>query len=341
MITALLLSANVFAEVQSITSYYGGELTGKNSTLQLGTIYFSISSPTPPASEATTQLATPEAVPIITEGPILKAPEAKPEIALTPETKPTSPATQEAKLPAALTSEPTPEINVWFDNRSYQNELKSLSEKGEEIIISRKPKIKLEVKISSPYSLNSNAENYSIVLDSGDTSAKTFSLQSLSTTQQIALNSAVFEYSFPEELPDGKHTLTFIAKSSGSRGLASQAEQKLNVVIKSGPVSIVGEAIHFPSPYSPTKHRSSGITLQYTLTTNADIDIYVFSVAGEIAKKITCMSGSEGGTAGLNKTKWDGNLDSGGIIGNGIYIATIVAKADGKILKKLKINVFD
>jgi flagellar hook assembly protein FlgD len=81
--------------------------------------------------------------------------------------------------------------------------------------------------------------------------------------------------------------------------------------------------------------------MQYTLSKDADIDIYIFSGAAEMVKKISCPAGSVGGSAGLNKVKWDGTRDAGGTIGNGIYVATIVAKQEGKMLSKFKINVFD
>lgn len=71
------------------------------------------------------------------------------------------------------------------------------------------------------------------------------------------------------------------------------------------------------------------------------MDIYIYSPAGELIKKFYCSSGNEGGSQGLNKVSWDGNLDTGGRIGNGTYLGTIISKKDNHLLGKFKLNVFD
>ena len=238
-----------------------------------------------------------------------------------------------------VTKEPSPEIKVWFGNRLYQPEFVA---KGEEFIVSKKPKIKFTVSISEPYALDAS-QSYSIALDAGSTNARTLSIQSSHITAKTvatAIKALTISYPMEEELSDGAHTFTFSARSAGALGAAASSGYRATVTVKSGPASIVGEPLVFPSPYSPTKHMS-GLEIQYTLTADTDIDIYLFSIAGAMIQKISCMAGTEGGSAGLNKVKWDGKIMGDKIIGNGIYLGTIVSKAEGRLLKKFKLNVFD
>lgn len=255
--------------------------------------------------------------------------------------KVSEPGTSEIKL----TNEATPEIEMWFGKRLYQ---KALVEKGQEFIVSKSPNISIKVKISTPYSLDSKEiDNYSIILDSGLSNSKQYSVKSTHISQKIsaaavptAVSALTIDYPVPDELSEGKHSFTFSAKSSGLNGISQSSTNNAIVTIKSGPVSIIGEPLPFPSPYSPTKN-PGGVYIQYTLSDNADIDIYIFSVSQKLVKKISCYSGQEGGSAGLNKVLWDGKMDTGPMIGNGIYVGTIVAKTQGKLLKKFKLNVFD
>lgn len=225
-----------------------------------------------------------------------------------------------ATTTTTLPSEPAPEIKVWFDNRLYQS---TLTDKGNEFIVSKRPKIKVEFTLPAPYALSPK---------------KTY--QAARPMSAQAAGSSAIEYTLQEDLPPGTHTFSFTASTAGTKGRATSSTQSITVVVKAGAIAVLGEPIHFPSPFSPTKNKD-GITMQYTLSENADIDIYVFNVAGETAKRITCFAGTEGGMAGLNQVKWNGLLDGGGMIGNGIYATTIISKKEGKLLAKFKINVFD
>ncbi len=243
-----------------------------------------------------------------------------------------------------LTQEPSPEIKVWFGNRVYQ---KAMVEKGEQFIVSKKPRTKIVINIPAPYALDNHMEGYAISVDSGTPNAKSYSIQSSQITQKISAmeapsyyKSLTIEYPIPDELSEGSHTIKFSARSAGTAGIASSSIYEAIVTVKSGPVSIIGEPIAYPSPFSPTKNMN-GVEIQYTLSDDASIDIYIFSVSGEIVKKISCMAGFEGGSAGLNKVRWDGRMDAGGLVGNGIYVTTFVSKSEGKLLKKFKLNIFD
>ncbi|MFA6548639.1 MAG: hypothetical protein WCT39_01730 [Candidatus Margulisiibacteriota bacterium] len=248
----------------------------------------------------------------------------------TPTTPLTDTSTTQKPMP-----EPAPEIKVWFDNRLYQS---ILTDNGNNFIISKRPKIKVEFTLPAPYALSPNLSSFTLILDKGSNATKTYR-----TSQPMSAQTAGFgtiEYVLSEDLVSGTHTFSFTAGTAGTKGIASYSTQSITAVVKAGAVSVLGEPIHFPSPFSPSKNKD-GLTLQYTLSENADVEIYVFNVAGETVKRISCLAGTEGGIAGLNKIRWNGTIDGGGTLGNGIYVGTIVSKKEGKLLAKFKINVFD
>ncbi len=112
------------------------------------------------------------------------------------------------------------------------------------------------------------------------------------------------------------------------------------VTAASGPLRLVGfQPLVFPSPFSAARNKE--VTISYSLSDNTDVDIYILSSAGEVVKKISAQSGREGGKAASNKVKWDGVTDLGRALGNGIYLGTIVARPQNKILGKFKLTAYN
>ena len=94
----------------------------------------------------------------------------------------------------------------------------------------------------------------------------------------------------------------------------------------------------FPVPFSPGPGKE--LTLQYSLSRNADIELFVFSSDGQAVKKLSFSKGEEGGKEGLNKVSWDGVSNTGVRVGNGIYIATIIDREVRDVLGKIKLVVY-
>ena len=139
-----------------------------------------------------------------------------------------------------------------------------------------------------------------------------------------------FELS-PRNLSPGTHVLTL---SGGNElGIGSQS-LTLNV----GELRIVDKPLAHPVPFSPGAGRT--VTFQYTLSQDADVDIFIFSSAGEVLKKISFLKGEEGGRIGLNKVSWDGISNLGTRLGNGIYVATIIHQEDRSVLGKIKLVIY-
>lgn len=333
-----MLFVPAFIVNADFSTFYGGEVPGANNIILMGPMFFYYSTTTlesAPALPIPAPVAVPEIKAVATTTTSLVATTTSTIILATSTT--TTRTTTTTLLPEAK-----PRISIWFDNRLYNQ---ALVDKGEQFIVSSKPKIKLEFKIDPPYALSLKNENYSMAVDNA--SIKGFSVQASQISGKVAVagvkdgyGEIIFEYPMADSLAGGEHVFDFSAKSSGSHGIPTSVNIPAKVQVVLGELKLMDTPISFPSPYSPTKNKD-GITLQYTLSSNADVEIYIFSISGELVKKISCQSGSEGGNAGLNKVKWNGLYDSGSVIGNGIYLGTIVAKNEGKQLAKLKINVFD
>ncbi len=219
--------------------------------------------------------------------------------------------------------EPAPQIKVWFNNRLYQKGM------GEEFYIPKKPSIKVEVNIEDPFALSSSAANYQFMIDS-----RPYAFQS----SRIMSDKAIFEFTLPGEFPSGVHNFTFNAQSSGTKAAAASVTETIRATVSGGPLRILDTPLTFPSPFNPEKDRN--VIFQYTLSDNADIDIFIFNIAGEMVKKIPIKQGEEGGLGQLNKVSWNGITDQKSIVSNGVYLGNIVARAENRVLSKFKLTVY-
>lgn len=222
--------------------------------------------------------------------------------------------------------EPAPAIKVYFGSRVYQ---KDLVDKGSDFIISKKPKVKMEVAIDPPYSLDQKASGYSLLIDGVSYSF---------TGTKIEKNKAALEITLNNALASGSHTFKLSAASAGDQAAAAVGEEIAKVQVSAGPLRILDTPLCFPNPFNPEKDGS--VAFQYTLSDDAKIDIFIFNIAGEVVKKIVLNEGEEGAIGQLNKVKWDGMTDQGTIASNGIYIINIVSRDENRILGKFKLSVY-
>ena len=92
-----------------------------------------------------------------------------------------------------------------------------------------------------------------------------------------------------------------------------------------------------PNPFNPN-HESTQI--DYLLSKPADVDIYIYSLSGELQKHVSSSSGQSGSTTGYNRVIWDGKNEFSETVANGIYVAYVIAKTDGNVQKgKVKLWV--
>ena len=232
--------------------------------------------------------------------------------------------------------------NVRFNDRKYQPGL--VGKVGEKFIISARPKI--SAKISSPVPLI--ADSIAMTLNEGTAAVKTYRVTSaqFTGTKSMAeggLTEVNFLYDFTtmpvaDSLPDSKDPQTIRIKAANEYGTSVEV---CSVYIAAGDLELVGDPIAFPSPLHIKTERK--VTLQYGLTKDANIEIYIFDISARIIKKWAfsagMMGGQAGGTANPNKVEWDLISDQGTLTGTGIYLFNIVDKDRSRVLGKGKITI--
>ena len=106
-----------------------------------------------------------------------------------------------------------------------------------------------------------------------------------------------------------------------------------------GPLRVTDYPIVHPSPFSVV--RDDDMVIQYSLSEDANIDIIIFGVSGEIIKKMSFFSGQIGGLGALNQIRWDGKRDFGSLIGNGVYLGVITCPDKHQVLGKFKLTAYN
>ena len=92
-----------------------------------------------------------------------------------------------------------------------------------------------------------------------------------------------------------------------------------------------------PNPFNP---RVESTQIDYLLSRNAEVELYIYALSGELQWHVHVGSGESGGQVGYNRVVWDGKNTFGEEVANGVYLAYVVAKADGKVEKgKVKLWV--
>ena len=245
--------------------------------------------------------------------------------------------------------EPAPTFQVRFGNRLYQKNLYWIPEKGNKpFVISSRPNIQVDVFIEPPYTL-ADIQNMTIILDEGTAQSKVLNLGAANVTGKTyaadstpfaeKIKSMTVSYSFDEAIPDGKHIFNLSARSSGLIGQATTGTDAATVEVMGGPTRIIGVPITYPSPFNMNKDRE--VTIQYELSSDCNIMVAINSPTGEFAKKWMFNTGTEGGSAGINKVTWDGKTDAGYQAGNAIYLGSIISRDDNRLLGKVKLTILN
>lgn len=150
---------------------------------------------------------------------------------------------------------------------------------------------------------------------------------------QPTVNTYMLEYEFEEQLPEGDLYLTLTTYD-----VAGNETELTSPFFKVTHSQQLKNAVFGPVPFNPNDHEGK---FNYELTQPADIDIYIYSISGEEVWHFSASNGSLlGGSIGFNEVLWDGHNYYGDLLGNGPYIAYLVANfEDTKSVKKIKIMV--
>ncbi|MBU0672631.1 MAG: hypothetical protein KJ732_06360 [Candidatus Margulisbacteria bacterium] len=245
--------------------------------------------------------------------------------------------------PPGIGQEAGPKIKIWFGNRLYQP---AALKAGQKFVVSPTPKVEAKISIEEPYAVSNNISDYTIVLDPGTAASKTPVLNAadnMVAQSTIAGDLKAFNLTYQlteqDKLAEGEHTLQVTAKSSGTQGIQTTSTVLATVEVMGGPTRLIGVPLTWPSPFSI---RAQGtVYVQYQLSSDANIEIYIVGVGGLRVKRLNFAAGTEGGSAGINKITWDGRTDQGLLAGNAIYVGTITARDESRLLGKFKLTIVD
>ncbi len=131
-------------------------------------------------------------------------------------------------------------------------------------------------------------------------------------------------------LSQGKHIVS--SEACDTEGDISSFEVSLLVAAASADTEITGPLLNYPNPFDP----KTGTYISYNLNKDANIEIIIFSVTGNLICKKSYAASSLGGSAGYNEVFWDAKTSDGQLVGNGLYLYLIAS--NGKVISKGKMT---
>lgn len=125
--------------------------------------------------------------------------------------------------------------------------------------------------------------------------------------------------------------------SAAVTGVLTAGDYNLQIVVtdKSGNVTTANHTLSVadglavsglmsgPNPFNPDKQSA---TLQYQLSQNADVRLYIYSISGERQWETAISAGDiNGGSIGFNRLNWDGRNQWGETVASGVYVCYLIA----------------
>ena len=98
------------------------------------------------------------------------------------------------------------------------------------------------------------------------------------------------------------------------------------------------EVLINPDPFDPSKG-SAGIS--YALEKDSDVAVYIFGPGGRLLLKKACISGTNGGRAGLNQVEWNGKSEFGDTAENGSYAVRVVEQENMRLVGSGRLEVIE
>ncbi|MCX5750368.1 MAG: hypothetical protein NT099_01655 [Candidatus Saganbacteria bacterium] len=121
-----------------------------------------------------------------------------------------------------------------------------------------------------------------------------------------------------------------VAGTSGAFGILQPRNEE-------GELEPGSHVLSYPSVFSPLS--GGNVRIVYRLTSNTRIRLYLFDISGQVAWSRAYEPGDNGGRKGYNELTWDGGLDFGGLVGNGVYVLRVTRQ--GKVIGTGHIVVVD
>ncbi len=130
----------------------------------------------------------------------------------------------------------------------------------------------------------------------------------------------VFEYQVTDALSIGAHTIGI----SMANIVPETAVSNNTVWVKSNKFKMAGDLIIYPSPATNNAY------ITYELTKSEDVEIYMYSMNGEMVYQQAFSARTNGARAGFNSVPFDLKSTYGNKLPNGVYAVFVVQKSAGK-----------
>ncbi len=138
------------------------------------------------------------------------------------------------------------------------------------------------------------------------------------------------EFSYPGSLSTGAHIFEFgLSDIDGYPAIPFVVQ----VNAQDDDLELTQKPVPFPNPFSPNGDGDNDFTyIVYELSKSTEVNIYIYDMDGNIVWRKNIASGQEGGHAGINRVRWDGNASYGReeILSNGLYVCHVIAEIDGE-----------
>ncbi|MEW5907351.1 MAG: FlgD immunoglobulin-like domain containing protein, partial [Elusimicrobiota bacterium] len=146
----------------------------------------------------------------------------------------------------------------------------------------------------------------------------------ISTTTALSLIIAKSGLS-PSSLSRPPGTYFYRVSAVNNAGVAGEPTAPLSVNIDLGLLPAISHVSAYPNPFDS---RSRSVTLNFTLSRAAEVQVSIYTVFGSRIRSFSLA-----GAAGANETVWDGADDSGRKVSKGMYICVIKAAGIGETVK--------
>ena len=114
-----------------------------------------------------------------------------------------------------------------------------------------------------------------------------------------------------------------VTNTDGQSGSLSQG-----FVVESPDINVIGQVVSSQNPFNP----SNGPTkIQYVLSKDATINLYVYNMRGERVWEYMAPAGTPGGQAGANEVVWDGLTAFKSFASFGVYIVMVTTTENGQV----------
>ncbi|OGC32475.1 hypothetical protein A2462_00215 [candidate division WOR-1 bacterium RIFOXYC2_FULL_41_25] len=187
-------------------------------------------------------------------------------------------------------------------------------------IIGQQPKIKIAI------SDGNLIKEINVSFDGVEASAATLKASALDQAEVMAT------YTAANDLTPGEHTILVVAKDS----LGSVSSVSISGLKVYSASVISGTPMNYPNPFKPSSEQT---TINYTLTKDSDIRIYIYDLARRLVYSQAYTAGVNGGKLGENEITWNGKDTFSEIVANGVYVYLITS--DGKVIGSGEISVFE